>query len=176
MKRKISGSFHLTAAFSLCALMLYIPANLLPFLKMNIYGRMTESTVFSGVEQLYHNGDYFVAIAIFLASIVIPFLKLFGLLFLVLSSRLRWRKYKKFRLQLFHLIASLGRWAMLDVFALAILVTLLKNQNLAKVQPGKGLLAFTLVIFFTLLASTSFDSHSIFSENESEPFPEENET
>ena len=104
------------------------------------------------------NGDYAIAAIVFLASIFIPLLKLLGLFFLVATTRLRWAGGKMLRTRIYRVIESIGRWAMLDVFVLAILVSLVKLRSLATIIPGKGALAFAMVVVCTLLASASFDS------------------
>jgi paraquat-inducible protein A len=85
-------------------------------------------------------------------------------LFLVISTRFQWQGAKQWRTRVYRTIDSLGKWGMLDVFALAILISLIKLQRMASVTPGKGVFAFTLVIVFTLLASACFDPHSIWEE------------
>ena len=74
------GSLQLTAALALAALILYVPANIYPILRMHFYGAYSENTVWDGVVSLAHANQYFVALIVFLASIVIPVLKLTGLL------------------------------------------------------------------------------------------------
>jgi paraquat-inducible protein A len=167
LKRKTEASLHLTAAFSISALLLYAPANLFPILRMSMYGSVSENTIFTGVIRFYKDGDYFVAIVVFLASIVVPFLKILGLLFLTISTKFHSRKAQVLRVHIFSVIEFLGRWAMLDVFALAILISLVKLQRLADVIPGKGCVAFVLVIVFTLMASASFDPQLIWEKESS---------
>ncbi|HWC73551.1 MAG TPA: paraquat-inducible protein A [Gemmatimonadales bacterium] len=156
MKKKIMHPRY-TAAFSLAALLLYLPANVFPILRLNLYGATSENTVWQGCVKFYEEGDYFIALIVFLASIAIPLLKIVGLLFLSLSLRFRWVRWKTARVRLYAVIDSVGRWAMLDVFVLAVLVSLVKLQKLATVVAGKGLLAFSLVVVLTLLASQVFD-------------------
>lgn len=167
LTRRTPYSLALTSAFSLSALLFYFPANLFPILRMTMFGRITENTIFTGVVRFYQDGDYFVAIVVFLASILIPFLKIVGLLVLVISTYRGSRRAQGFRTKLFLAIESLGRWAMLDVFALAILISLIKLGRMANVIGGKGALAFVLVIIFTILASACFDSQLIWEESES---------
>jgi paraquat-inducible protein A len=167
LAQKTPASRHYTAAFALSALLLYFPANLFPILQMSMYGSISQNTIFSGVVRFYKDGDYFVAIVVFLASILIPFLKILGLFLLVITTKFNFEGAKAIRVQLFVVIEALGRWAMLDVFALAVLISLVKLQRLAVVIPGKGALAFVLVIMFTIMASASFDSQLVWEkENE----------
>lgn len=155
-----------TAALSLAALLLYIPANLFPILRMDIYGAVSENTIWQGVVRLYESGEIVVAIVVFLASIAIPLLKLLGLAFLVAMSGFRLPHLQSFRLMIFRLIEMAGRWAMLDVFLLAVLVSLVKLHRLATIMPGEGLIAFTCVVVLTTLASASFDPKSIWDKQE----------
>src|SRR5881394_833620 len=152
-----AGGGDLTLALTIAALVLYIPANIYPILSMNLYGAYNENTVWDGVVSLMQHDEYFVAAIVFLASIVIPLLKLLGLSFLVAS--VKWGKGRRLRArtQIFKFIDAIGPWAMLDVFLLAVLVALVKLGDLARVIPGPGLVAFTCVVVLTMLASQSFD-------------------
>jgi paraquat-inducible protein A len=159
--RRSKASVQSTAAFALTALILYIPANIFPILRMNMYGATTENTVWEGCVRLYRGGDAVVAGVVFLASMLIPFLKLLGLFFLVMTTYFKFSGARKFRTWIYQAIEKIGRWAMLDVFVLAVLVSLVKLKRLATVLPGSGLIAFSGVVVFTLLASASFDSERI---------------
>lgn len=156
-----AGGVDVTAALALSALVLYIPANIYPILKMQIYGAYSENTVWDGVVSLWQYNEYFVAVVVFLASIVIPLLKLLGLFFLVIS--VKWGRGRRLRgrTRIYKFIDAIGPWAMLDVFLLAILVALVKLGALGRVIPGPGLLAFCLVVVLTILASQSFDTRLI---------------
>ena len=166
IERRTFHSLHRTAAFSLAALILYIPANVFPILHMEIFGLSSDNTVWQGVVLLFKAGEWIVATIVFLASILIPFLKLLGLLFLVTSSAFHWSGGKLMRTWAFRIIEGIGRWAMLDVLVLAVLVSLVKLQRLATIIPGKGLTAFAAVVVCTLLASASFDPQLIWEKEE----------
>ena len=155
------GSLELTAALALAALILYIPANIYPILRMNLRGLYTESTVWDGVVSLVNTNQLLVAAIVFLASMVIPVLKLAGLFFLVISSKLRMGRRLRSRTRIYKFIDRIGPWAMLDVFLLAVLVALVKLGSWATVLPGPGLLAFAAVVVLTMLASASFDPREI---------------
>jgi paraquat-inducible protein A len=160
------GRLEITAALTLAALVLYVPANIYPILSMRLYGMYSESTVWDGVVSLAQHEQWLVAIVVFMASIVIPLLKLFGLLFLVLSARLSRARRLRNRTRLYKFIDAIGPWAMLDVFLLAILVALVKLGDLATVLPGPGLIAFTAMVVLTLLASASFHPKLIWSRHD----------
>ena len=155
------GSLQRTAAFALAALILYVPANVYPIMRMHFHGAYSESTVWDGVVKLADAGQWFVALIVFLASIVIPVLKLAGLLYLVLTIRFGLGRRLRERARIYRFIDVIGPWAMLDVFLLAALVGLVQLGTIATVLPGAGLMAFAAVVVLTLLASASFDPKTI---------------
>ncbi len=161
IERRSLESLHRTAAFSLAALILYLPANVFPILHMDLYGATTDNTVWQGCQRLYEDGDVVIAVIVFLASIAIPLIKLIGLFFLVVTVRLHWPRLRLVRTRMYQFIESIGRWAMLDVFVLAVLVSIVKLHQLATIIAGPGAIAFAGVVVFTLLASASFDPQLI---------------
>ena len=155
--RRSSASLHATAALSLAALILYVPANIYPILHMELYGVESDSTIWDGVVSLAQHNQWVVAVIVFLASLAIPLLKLTGLFFLVVSTLVQRGRRRRWRTGLYKFIDAVGPWAMLDVFLLAVLVALVKLGQLATVVPGPGLFAFAGVVVFTMLASSAFD-------------------
>lgn len=155
--RRSTSSLHVTAALSLAALVLYVPANVYPIMKMYLHGAYSESTVWDGIKILMDHHEWAVAIIVFMASMVIPLVKLAGLFSLVVTSRMGWGRRLRGRTHLYKFIDAIGPWAMLDVFLLAVLVALVKLQGWAEILPGTGLLAFTAMVVLTMLASAAFD-------------------
>jgi len=155
------GSLQLTAALAIAALILYVPANIYPIMRMHFHGAYSESTVWDGVVSLADSDQWFVALIVLLASIVIPVLKLSGLLFLVITARFRVGRRLRDRTRIYEFIDVIGPWAMLDVFLLAVLVALVKLGSIATILPGPGLIAFSAVVVLTMLASASFDPKMI---------------
>jgi len=160
LERRVAGP-EVTAALTLAALILYIPANVYPILRMSYYGAYSENTVWDGVVALARQQEWLVAAVVFLASIVVPLVKLAVLFFLVASARARSTRWQRLRTSLYRFIDVIGPWAMLDVFLLAILVALVKMGEIATVLPGPGLLAFAGVVILTIVASASFDPRLI---------------
>jgi paraquat-inducible protein A len=169
LARHKPNSLGRTAAFSLAALTLYIPANIYPILRMNLYGAHSESTVWDGCRALFEHGEVLVAAVVFLASMVIPVLKLVGLFFLVVAAATGSPRGRAARTWIYRAIDVIGPWAMLDVFLLSVLVALVKLGELATVLPGPGLLAFSAMVLLTILASSSFDPHLIWVEQSRRP-------
>jgi paraquat-inducible protein A len=162
-QRKVN-SLERTLAFTLAALILYLPANIYPILRMEWYGAYSENTIWQGCVRLWEDREWLVATVVFLASIVIPLLKLLGLFFLVAGRRFKLTRWQQERFRIYRFLDVIGPWAMLDVFLLSILVALVKLGQLATILPGPGLLAFTAVVVLTIMATASFDPHSIWNE------------
>jgi len=144
-----------TAAFTLAALLLYVPANLYPILEMDYVGARTENTLWSGCVALARQGSWAIAAIVFCASILVPAIKLAGLLFLATTLHVRARARDRHRIH--RILEAIGRWSMLDVFLLSILVALVRLGDLASVVPGPGALFFCGVVVFSLLATASFE-------------------
>ena len=161
LEHATSGSTVPTLAFALAALIFYVPANIFPILSMQRYGLHSETTVWQGVVELARSGYWFVAAIVFMASMAVPLVKLAGLFFLGITAQLKTRRWRRQRTLIYRFIDVIGPWAMLDVFMLAVLVALVRLGAVATVLPGRGLLAFTLVVVFTLLASSFFNPRLI---------------
>ena len=150
-------SLSTTAALVISAAVLYIPANLLPVMRTHEILSDEDDTILSGVISLAHQGSWPIALLVFFASIVVPLLKLVALgdiLFAIWRGRVR---NPRQRSRLFRLVEFVGRWSMLDVFALSLLASLVQIQSLAIVQVRPGVFAFAAVVVLTMLAAQSFD-------------------
>jgi paraquat-inducible protein A len=150
-------SLGTTAALVVTAAVLYIPANVLPVLRTHTFFGDEDDTILSGVISLAQQGSWPIAILVFFASIVVPLLKLVAMgetLFAISRNRVR---HPFQRSRLFRLVEFVGRWSMLDVFAMSLLVSLVQIQSLALVQIRPGAFAFAAVVVLTMLAAQSFD-------------------
>jgi len=145
-----------TLAFSLAALILYFPSNLYPIITADYQGQHTQTTIFQGISSLFAHQQYFIASLIFCTSILTPALKIIGLIFITLT--LGWPKWKKARTWIFKIISIIDPWNMLEVFLLAICVSMVELGEVATVHPGRGVFAFAACVVLTLLATLSFDS------------------
>lgn len=144
-----------TIALSLAALILYVPSNTLPILSISQMGHRSESTIWEGVVELWQTGTPGIAFLVFLCSMLIPLFKILGLLYLCMFYQLHSpKKYSS----LLRFITVIGRWSMLDVFLVAILVALVKLGTFASIQTELGIVAFSSVVVLTMIASTNFDS------------------
>jgi len=145
-----------TLAFSLAALILYFPSNFFPIVTADYQGQHVQTTVFQGIRALFEHQQYFIASLVFCTSILTPALKIIGLIFISLT--LHWPYWKKTRTWIFKVIRIIDPWNMLEVFLLAICVSMIELGQVAAVHPGRGVFAFAATVVLTLLATLSFDS------------------
>jgi paraquat-inducible protein A len=141
----------------ICAAVLYIPANVLPVMDTRTVFDDERDTIMSGVLVLLQSGSWPIALLVFIASIVVPLLKILALGVLLYSA---WRPSPRRRLQrsqLYRMVEFIGRWSMLDIYAISLLATLVQIQSFASVIVGWGAWAFAAVVVLTLVASRSFD-------------------
>ncbi len=146
-----------TAAAAVAAFVLFWPAILLPILEIERLGQRSQQSILSGTLDLLHHGNYFVGAVVLMFSIVFPLTKILLLLELSWLEILH-RRHKAIGLRL---MESLGKWSMLDVMLLALLVMLVKLGNLVDFHFGPAVVAFVLCVAMSMVASLSFDPHSI---------------
>jgi paraquat-inducible protein A len=151
------NSIARTCALLIAAAILYIPANFLPVMETGSLFGAQRDTIMSGVVYLWVSGSWPLAILVFLASIVVPLVKLITLTLLVASVQFRWDWLPRERTRLFRMIEFIGRWSMLDIYVVTILVALVRLQTLATIKAGPGAIAFGAVVVLTMFASMSFD-------------------
>jgi paraquat-inducible protein A len=144
-------------AFSIAALVLYVPANLYPVLTVVKLGAGQPSTILGGVRELIRVGMWPLAALVFFASVAVPVLKLIGLGILLISTHMGTDDWLKDRTTLYRIIDAIGRWSMIDIFMASILVALVQFGQIASVYPGAGAVAFAGVVILTMLAAHSFD-------------------
>ena len=150
-----------TWALMISAGLLYLPANLLPVLDVESSVKGTQkSTIISGVIQFWQDGDYPVAIIIFTASVLIPILKVIALVWLCIAAQ-RGTTHPIGTTRLYRVTEFIGRWSMVDVFVVAILVGVVQLGSVMSIRPGAGALAFAGVVILTMLAAMSFDPRLI---------------
>jgi len=150
-----------TWAYLLAACILYIPANVLPIMFTDSVRGSQHDTIMSGVIYLWSTGSWPIAALIFFASVMVPLLKILGLLVLVISVQRRSTWAPQQRTRLYRMIEFVGRWSMIDIFVVAILAALVQFQALAAIQPESGAVAFGAVVVLTMFAALAFDPRLI---------------
>ena len=120
-----------------------------------------ENTLMTGIVYFWTSGSRGLAALIFFVSILVPMLKLGLLCTLTWSVHRRSARHPRQRAALFHIVEFVGRWSMLDIFVVALMVGLVRFQGLAEIEAGPGAAAFGAVVVLTMLASKSFDPRLI---------------
>ena len=144
-------------ALLLAAAALYIPANLYPVMTVIRFGRGQPSTILGGVEELIEYQMWPLALLVFVASVMVPVMKLISLAYLLIATQRRAAGRLRDRTRLYRIVDVVGRWSMIDVFMLTVLVALVQMGLLASVIPGLGGVCFAGVVILTMLAAFSFD-------------------
>ena len=155
-------SLNRTLALVIAAAVLYIPANVYPVLTVIQLGSGLPSTILGGVEELLASGLYPLAALVFFASILVPLFKLLGLCLMLWTAHPAARRpsgsrYLSRRTFLYHIVAWIGRWSMVDIFMESLLGALVQFGRLVTIDPGIGAVAFCAVVFITIFAAESFD-------------------
>jgi len=161
-------SLQRTTALVFTAAVLYVPANLFPIMTVISFGKGEPQTILSGVVHLAHGGMVSLALLVFFASVLVPVLKLVGLTFLLWSVHRKWKWRPRDRTLLYRIIESVGRWSMIDIFMISILVALVKLGKVATIETGLGATCFASVVVITMFASMSFDPRLIWDAAEEE--------
>ncbi|MFP2767904.1 PqiA/YebS family transporter subunit [Oceanisphaera sp. KMM 10153] len=153
---------QVTLALLAASVVMYLPANLYPIMITTSLGDTTPATIIGGVLLFIQNGDFPIAMIIFIASVLVPVSKMLALLWLCYVVRQQQRPLsRQKRIRLYRITEFIGRWSMVDVFVVAILVALIRNGSIMSIEPGAGALAFTTVVVLTMLAAMMFDPRSI---------------
>lgn len=161
LHRRKSNSLQRSWALALAAVILYIPANVYPVMTVISFGRGDPSTILGGVEELFHAGMWPLGLLVLFASITVPVLKLIGLSYLLISVRRGSHDRLRERTVLYRIVEAVGRWSMIDIFMLSILVALVRLGSIATIEPGVGAISFAGVVVLTMFAAMSFDPRLI---------------
>jgi paraquat-inducible protein A len=160
------------AAFALAALILYPAAMTLPVIRLEQMGHERAATIWSGVVELLSSGYLLVGIVVLICSVIAPLGKILAIFAITGplplpygrgSDRARLLK-RRHRAATYRLVEWIGRWGMLDVLLVALLVAAVKLGDWVNVHPGPGVAAFAGVVVLSLLASAAFDPHAIWEE------------
>ena len=160
-EKQARRSIQRTWALLLTACILYIPANILPIMYTEFFGQETPNTIIGGVISLWESGSYPVALIILLASVIVPVAKIVILAWLNYSVHRQKTTSRKTRIRYYRITEAIGRWSMIDVFVVAVLVALIQMGNTMSIFPGQAALAFCAVVFVTMVAAMTFDSRLI---------------
>jgi paraquat-inducible protein A len=155
------ASIERTWALVIAALILYVPANLLPVLSTYTPLGSDTTTIMEGVVELWSPSSWPLAIIVFVASITIPLGKLIALAYLLITVQRGSVKSTGQRVRLYRMVKFIGRWSMLDVFVDTFVVALIQLRPLMWVEPGAGVIFFAGVVVLTMVAVNCFDPRLI---------------
>ncbi|MBP9961379.1 MAG: paraquat-inducible protein A [Pseudomonas sp.] len=162
------NSLMRTWALLITAAILYIPANILPIMTVSTLGQGSPDTIMSGVITLMKHGMFPIAAVVFVASILVPTFKLVGIALLLYSVQRHQPLSARQRIVMYRFIEFIGRWSMLDIFVIAILVAVVNFGRIASVEANLGAVAFASVVILTMLAAVTFDPRLIWDNTESD--------
>jgi paraquat-inducible protein A len=155
------ASLSSTWALLIAAMVMYVPANALPVMYTSSLFGAEDDTILSGVVYLWTSGSWPLAIVVFVASIAVPMLKILALGFLATSTQLHSRWQPVERTRIYRVVELVGRWSMLDIYVITMLVALVQFQSLATIQAGNAAIAFGAVVVLTMFAAMKFDPRLI---------------
>ncbi len=166
MHHRKPESLTRTWAVLIAAAIFYVPANIYPIMTVISFGQGTPDTILSGVIHLIEANQWPIAILVFFASVFVPILKIGILGFLLISVQIgsNWRPRE--RTAAYRVTEFIGRWSMIDIFMISILVALVKLDAVATIEAGPGAVAFAAVVILTMVSAMSFDPRLIWDQVE----------
>ncbi|GIU32036.1 paraquat-inducible protein A [Shewanella schlegeliana] len=163
-RRANSLSIQKTWALIITAILLYIPANILPIMNTQFLGQNEPNTIIGGVLLLWQEKSYPIAMVVFIASIMVPITKIASLIWLNYSVQIHSGQLSHQRILLYRAAEFIGRWSMVDIFVVITLTSLVQLGNTMSIIPGPASLAFSAVVIVTMLAAMSFEPKLIYNE------------
>ena len=154
-------SISRTWALLLAAYVFYVPAMVLPITRITTLGKVSEDTIMSGVIYFFQSGEWPIGLVIFVASIFVPVLKLVILTFLAVSVQLRSQWRPRDRTRFYRITELIGRWSMVDIYVVTLLVALVRMGTLASIEAGPAAFYFAAVVVITIFAANAFDPRLI---------------
>jgi paraquat-inducible protein A len=164
-------SIQQTWALVIASIVFYIPANLLPMMHVHTFAGTQSDTIMSGVIYFMETGSYLIGAVIFIASIFVPVLKILILIYLLLSVQRGVTRRRRERRRLYMLTEIIGRWSMVDVYVVSIMIALVHFGGMTEISAGKGAVFFLLVVIVTMIAAMRFDPRLIWDTKEPHAVP-----
>ena len=164
VRHRIKDSLQVSLALTICAILLYIPAMIYPIMEVTRLGVKVESTILGGVISFLEHGSYFIAGVIFIASVVIPMIKLVGLLFIFSSLKVNVKMSNNRKILIFKFIEAIGKWSMIDIYVVALLASIVQLDEIFNIKGGIAATSFALMVILTMIAANRFDTRIIWDE------------
>ena len=158
LEKSPSTILQRTWAMLIAGIIILFPAQLLPISGIYLAGGLSEDTLMSGVIAFIKSGSYFVAFVVFFASVFVPISKIIIMLYLLCAVHFNWTHSIKWQMRLLHIVHFIGRWSMLDLFVLALMMSLVTRGQLINFTVGPAAFYFGATVFLTMMATSQFDS------------------
>ena len=157
LRRRKPESIGRTVALTVAALLLYVPANIYPLATLPINYKPMTYTVLQGVIELVEAKLWDLAILVFCASFLIPFLKLAGITWCVVSVLRRSRTRLVAKTRVYRVVEEIGRWSMVDPFVIGTFVPVMTYNSFIYGRAEAAALPFTAVVVLTIIGARTFD-------------------
>ncbi|MBW1749636.1 MAG: paraquat-inducible protein A [Deltaproteobacteria bacterium] len=151
------ASISRTWALVLASAIFYLPANILPIMRVDFMGTPEDSTILDGIIYFFQTGEYFVGGIILTASVLVPLFKIVGIMLILSSIHFHWRGWLKHKAGMFRFVEFIGRWSFLDIFVIALLGAMVRFGSLTTIEADPGAPFFTAVVLSTMFAALAFD-------------------
>ena len=161
---KKRDSFEHTIIFAVTSLLLFILANVFPFMTFELHGRVQTSYLSTGVVEFFEGGMWELGLLVLSASILFPALKILSMLYVLVPLEMNRRPWKA--APVFRMVAQFQTWAMMDVYLLGVIVAVIKLADLATLVPGVAIYAFGALILTLAAADSALDSHAVWDKME----------
>jgi paraquat-inducible protein A len=161
---KKRDSFEHTIIFAVTSLLLFILANVFPFMTFELHGRVQTSYLSTGVVEFFNGGMWELGLLVLSASILFPALKILSMLYVLVP--LEWNRRPWKAAPVFRMVAQFQTWAMMDVYLLGVIVAVVKLADLATLVPGVAIYAFGALILTLAAADSTLDSHAVWEKME----------
>ncbi|WP_417225139.1 paraquat-inducible protein A [Amphritea sp.] len=158
---RVPNSMNLSWASLIAAVLLFLPANLLPIMTFKSFGQGEPSTILSGILHLLDQDMLLIGLIVLIASIVVPVLKIIAMTILLCTVQFRLQTNLRQKTLMFRIVEWIGRWSMLDIFVIGILVALVQLGNIAHIEGNDGATAFAVVVLLTMFSAIVFDTRLI---------------
>jgi paraquat-inducible protein A len=157
LQRPRKDSIERSFALSIAGLIMVFPAHLMPLIGIKVLGQVNEGNLYSGVINLFAEGVWAVAFIVFFSSILLPVVTI--TLSLLISSHLYFNKSNAHLAHWMRWLQHIDEWAMLEVYALGIIVACVKLASMAELKFGFGLYAFIALLVITAMLASSLDPY-----------------
>ena len=160
------NSISRTWALLISAFIMYIPANTEPIMYTVSLGRESSNTIMSGVIYFLQHDEWPLALVIFLASVLLPLLKMIALAYILVMIQRGSTERRTERTRLYIIAEVMGRWSMVDVFVVALLAALVQLGALTTIEPGPAGISFAAMVILTMFSAMAFDPRLIWDTTE----------